>query len=152
MKKFRFRLDSLLAYRRTLRDRLMAEWSRAVQAETVLQERIAELESELEQRRQESLAASSPGVVSPDRLLGLQRRIAHLKIEAFGVRGNLEKIKEETARRLVRYQQAETAVRALEKLEERKRDDWRRETLAEEDRLAEETWRARQAIQGFAET
>ena len=51
----------------------------------------------------------------------------------------------------MKYREAETAVRALEKLEERKRDEWRRETIAEEDRQAEETWRARQAFTDFAE-
>ncbi|HEV7282493.1 MAG TPA: hypothetical protein VGN57_19980 [Pirellulaceae bacterium] len=151
MKKFQFRLDSLLSYRRTLRDRLMAEWNRAVQAEQILQARLAELEQELVERREESLLASSPGLVQPDKLLALQRRIAQVKIEGFGVRGNLEKIQAETAKRLLKYREAETAVKALEKLEERKRDEWRRETIAEEDRQAEETWRARQAFKDFAE-
>lgn len=151
MKKFRFRLDSLLSYRRTLRDRLMAEWNRAVQAEQILQARLVELEQELLERREASLAASAPGIVLPDKLLAIQRRMAQLKIEAFGVRGNLEKIQAETAKRLLKYREAETAVRALEKLEERKRDEWRRETIAEEDRQAEETWRARQAFQGFVD-
>ena len=151
MKKFQFRLDSLLSYRRTLRDRLMAEWNRAVQAEQILQTRLVELEQELVERREASLAASAPGIVMPDKLLALQRRIAQVKIEAFGVRGNLEKIQVETAKRLLKYREAETAVRALEKLEERKRDEWRRETIAEEDRQAEETWRARQAFGDFAQ-
>jgi flagellar export protein FliJ len=132
MKKFRFRLSTLLRLREATRDERRAQLAEAFSAEQQLKDRRAEVVAEANDLRQRYGGAAKVGVLDVDQLLDSHRYglilLSHLKI----IDEQMQKLAAEIEKRRQALVAADRDVRVLEKL----RDAWK-ERYDKEGQVAE---------------
>lgn len=119
MANFKFRLQTLLKLRETVRDERRGELAQAYRAEEVLRQRQREIEDELAALAHQSRSAAAPGTVNVDRLLEARRYELVLRSRRQLNQQQQEALDAEIERRRQALVEANREVRVLEKLREK---------------------------------
>ena len=123
---FRFRLEKILQLKSRLRDAKKAELG-------YVNHRISQLKEELYRIEDEMVSISFPeGVVSFDQLQEGYRTLEFLRERGRQIKSELEQLYQEREKLLNELVQMQKEVRVLEKLKERKSEEFRREMLRRE--------------------
>lgn len=138
MKKFRFPLETLLKLRLRVRDERRRQLMQAHEAQRILEEQEAELASELLVMAHQGRQASQPGAINVDRLLEQHRYSLLLQTRQQVLKQQQSVLEEEIERRRQALTEADTDVRAIERLRERRLEDHRLEVQRLEQREADE--------------
>lgn len=138
MSRFRFRLATLVKLREGLRDERRAELAQALEAREVLNQRIAEVESELTALKEDCRAVVSVGAVQVDHLLDASRYELVLRSQQATYAQYGTTLDEEIARRRAALVAADRDVRVLEKLRETQLQRHRSEEARAEAKLLDE--------------
>lgn len=143
MKRFQFRLATLLRLREALRDERRAQLADAFRVEEVLTAQRGELAAQLQEARRQQ--TSLPGIVDVDRILAAQRHEAALMMEQNALDEQQAHVAAEIERRREALVAADQDVRVLEKLREAQFARWRgeeeRQSIKMLDEVASRTWR-----------
>ena len=123
MSTYRFRLDTLLKMRQTVRDQRREELAQAFQAEQIVRRQQDEIAQESEQTNDQIRRGSQPGNVKVDNLLDAHRYERVIEARQNNLDAQRQQLEEEIARRRERLVEADREVRALEKLDERQRQE-----------------------------
>lgn len=138
MRRFQFRLASVARLREAVRDERRAQLADALGVQNVLEDKIAVVDGELSEARR--LQTAPLGLVDVDRLLNGERYEVVLAAERAGLQLQLAKVLTEVAKRREALVAADQDVKALDKLRDRERDQWRqqaeRESMRELDEIA----------------
>jgi flagellar export protein FliJ len=118
MARFKFRLDTLLRLREALRDQRRGELAQAYEAEQILGQHDAEIDSQIEAMVGDRRDASA-AQVNVDRLMETQQYEMILQAEKRTIAQQREQLDEEIERRRDALVQADRDVRVLENLRER---------------------------------
>ena len=129
MKKFRYRLATLLRLREATRDERRSQLGEAYQAEQTLNDRKAEVEAEAGALRRRYSQAATVGPLDVDRLLDSHRHEVVLTAQLKFIAEQAAKLAIEIEKRRQALVAADCEVRVLEKL---------RETLQERHRQEEQ--------------
>jgi flagellar FliJ protein len=132
MKKFNFRFTTLLKLREADRDQKRSELADAQRALEMIDQRVAELEQEMNAARKIIQDTASVGEVAVDVLLDNQRYELMLLAERKSVDPQRVQVAEETDRRRLALVESDRQVKTLEKLREKQQDRHR----SEEEKLA----------------
>lgn len=138
MKKYRFRLETLLKLREADRQQRRAELAQALHAERLLQEQADALALELAQARHTARNSAAPGEVNVDKLLELQRYALQLVAQTQVLGTQRSRVSEETERRRQALIEADRQVRTLEKLRSKQEDAFRSHELRVEQKGLDE--------------
>jgi flagellar FliJ protein len=145
MKKYVFRLATLLKLRESDRDQRRSELADAQRALTMIDERLAELEQEMESARTIVRQSVSVGQVAVDVLLDNQRYELMLLAEKKSIDTQRGQVADEADRRRQLLVEADRQVKTLEKL---------RDQQQQRHRMAQEKWEAKQldevAVRAYA--
>jgi len=147
MGRFQFRLESLLRLREAEREQRRIELAEAFNAETVLQDQTDQIMQHIHEMTLRARVCCSPGTVDIDALLDAQRFRAILDSQATVLQQKSRQLGQEIQRRREALVEADRQVRMLEKLRERKRDEYQAAELREEMKQLDEI-----AVQQFART
>jgi flagellar export protein FliJ len=131
MKKFKFRLDSLVRLREATRDERRAQLAEALRIVASLEENMHQLQVKLGEARQ--MHTAPQGTVDIDRLLVAERYEMVLLLEKHNLEQQLSSMNAEVEKRRQALVWADQDVRVLEKLRETQFQRWR--TGAERDAL-----------------
>ena len=132
MSKFKFRLETLLRLRDSVRDERRAELAQAYHAGEILEQRQHEIEDELGNLAQQSRKAASPGPMDVDRLLDVRRYELVLRSQQQLAGQQQEALDAEIERRRQAVVEANREVRVLETLREKQQDRHRHEQTRQE--------------------
>jgi flagellar FliJ protein len=127
MKKFVFRLATLLKLREADRDQRRSELADAQRALTMIDERITELHNEMESARQAVRQSAGVGHVAVDMLLDNQRYELMLMAEKKSIDTQRAQVADEADRRREVVVEADRSVKTLEKLRDREQRRHREE-------------------------
>lgn len=132
MRKFRFRLATLLRLREAARDERRTQLGEAYHAEQKLMEHKAAVISEAEALRDGYGQAAKPGALDVDRLMNAHRHRLILEAQLKFIDEQAAKLAAEIEKRRLALVAADREVRVLENL----RDTWK-ERHRQEEQLAE---------------
>lgn len=138
MAKFHFRLATLQKLRELHRDELRAKLAQAVQANQILEEQLAHVETEikdLQNLRRQSVQSSQ---VNVDPLLEAQRYHNVLLSQQATMHEQSRLLLAEIERRRQSVVEADRQVKVLEKLHERQCEEYRRSELRAETKVLDE--------------
>ncbi|MDR1478364.1 MAG: flagellar FliJ family protein [Planctomycetaceae bacterium] len=123
---FKFRLESLITLRDDTLKECQSELAKAYEARKIVEDAEKKINDELQnnfeinrQRLQET------GILDIEYLLGLQRRNAYLSSQLNIIKRDLVKIDEEIERRRQAVKEAHTELRIIEKLKEKKQNEYK---------------------------
>lgn len=119
MRRFRFRLATLLRLREATRDQRRVELAEAYRVDDLLQDGLDRLGQELSRLKAECRQAAGPGRVDVDRLVEAQRYEVTLKARQGQLTRQREAVAEEIERRRQALVEAKRDVHVLEKLREK---------------------------------
>ncbi len=125
MAKFRFRLATLQKLREIQRDELRSKLAEAVQAQQILEEQLDEVATEIAHLQAIRRAAVTSGQVHVEPLLEAQRYQDVLLAQQATMREQTRLLMAEIERRRAAVIEADRQVKVLEKLHERKLDEFR---------------------------
>jgi flagellar export protein FliJ len=123
MKKFQFRLHSLVRLREAARDERRAQLAEALRIVASLEEEMRQLRSKLDEARQ--MHTAPQGAVDIDRLLVAERYEMVLLLEKSKFEQQLASMNAEVEKRRQALVWADQDVRVLEKLKETQFQRWR---------------------------
>ncbi len=139
MAKFRFRLATLQKLREIQRDELRAKLAEAVQAQQILEEQLVQVATDIgnlqAMRRQ---AVTSGQQVNVEPLLEAQRYQGVLLAQQATMQEQTRLLTAEIERRRIAVVEADRQVKVLEKLHERKLDEFRQEQQRAEFKVLDE--------------
>jgi len=144
MSQFKFRLDSLMKLRQSVRQQRREELAEAYRADEILAKQTDLVTLEIREMRKRTLAAASPGFVDVDRLMATQRYEQVLRAKALAFVQQKERLNAEIEKRRLALVEADRQVRILEKLRDRRLDDHRTEELRREVKTVDEVVSHRQ--------
>lgn len=127
MPVFKFRLATLQRLRESDRDEKRGHLAEAQRAEQIVIERIAAIESEIEQIREQCVTATRPGKVNVDLLMESQRFELILKMERQTAEQQQKLVAAEVQKRRDALVAIDREVRVLEKLKETQLDRHRQD-------------------------
>lgn len=133
MSRYRFPLDPVRRLRQARRDAQRERLAEALHAADILQTQQQVAAGELEllrQARRDAMQTTSPDV---NRLLDTQRYELLLQAQLQTIAQQQGTLAEEVERRRAALAEAEQQVRVLDKLDERRHDQWRKEQLRREE-------------------
>ena len=146
MKNFKFPLETLLKLRERVRDERRGQLAQAYEAQQMLADQQSQLSEEHRHVRRHGRRASQPGELNVDRLLEQHRYSLLLQTKLEIMRQQEAALAEEVERRRLALQEADTEVRAIERLRERRLEDHqqreRRREQIEADENAVTHWNA----------
>jgi flagellar export protein FliJ len=151
MKRFQFRLASLVRLRDAARKERRTQLADAYRADEVLQRQQAQLQEAWDTLEQQQRAAAGPGKVDVDRLLAAQRYGLALGAQRQQLANQRRWLGEEIERRRQALMEADRAVRILEKLEQRQRQRHAVEENREQIKLLDEAAACRAVGEGLRE-
>jgi flagellar protein FliJ len=123
MKKFQFRLESLLRIRESERDRCRLELAECRRTEEELRRRLSKLRGQRDRLQQECRKAAGPGELDVDWLAEAHCYASTLLEKETELLRRMNALAENIERRRDALVQAERKVQMLEKLRERRRQD-----------------------------
>jgi flagellar export protein FliJ len=138
MTKYKFQLETLRRMRIAHRDQQRAALADGFRAEEVLAERRAALGEEQASLRALQRVALTDARLDVNHLLEVQRYEMVLKAEESQLSEQADRLAIEVERRRQSVVEAERAVRALDKLDARRREQHRRESQRLENKLLDE--------------
>ena len=144
MPPFRFKLATLLRLRENDRDELRSRLSDAQQAENIVNQRIHELDADLDRLRAQAAERSRPGRMDVDALMELQRYELLLKAERQATVQQRELVAAEVDRRREALVAADREVRVLERFRETQQQRHRQTEERQERKVLDEI-----ATQGY---
>lgn len=119
MKKFSFRLATLMKLREADRDERRGELAKAYRAIEVIDGRLAEIEQELQSARSVGRTGADIGDIAVDTLLDYERYELTLMAEKKNVESQRTQVAEEAERRRAALVEADREVQVLDKLREK---------------------------------
>lgn len=125
MSKFKFRLATLLRLRESARDQRRSQLAEAYQAEEALLEQRRRVGEELAGLMRECRDVAGPGQLDLDRLLDARRYEVTLRAEQQDLSQKHEAVRAEVDRRRQALVEANRAVRVLELLRDKQREQHR---------------------------
>ena len=151
MSRFRFRLETLLKVRQQQRDVRREALAKAIRAEEIIAERIADTEESISEARERQRNGLTPGtLVNVDQLLNQGRHELTLKAKLVELAGQKTQVSAERDRRQAALIEADRAVKVLEKLKERLATRHQKELNQEEarqlDAIAEQLFQSRKRV------
>lgn len=147
MARFRFRLATLQRLREAARDEKCAQLADAYRAAQILDERIAEVDREIAELRQSSSQTMQTGHIDVDRLLQAHRYEIILRAQRKGFEQQQQQVAAEIERRRLALVEADRQVRVLEKLREKKLQEFAQAEMRRDQKLMDElAARARSAL------
>jgi len=149
MSKHKFRLETLLKLRVSVRDERRTSLAEAVNAFDILRERRAEVDSEFQRVLDERRALVEPGSVEVDHILRGHRYEVQLQLQSRQMQEQEQQLAEAISERRNALVEADRQVKTLEKLKEKKLNEFELEQIAKEANLLDEvggqqTWRRQQ--------
>ena len=132
MKRFKFRLATLLRLRQSVRDERRAALAQAYRAEEILRGQHQQLAKQLEETTRHCQEASSPGPVDVDRVLEGRRYELLLRSQEQELGRQQQSVEAEIENRRVALAEANREVRVLEKLRDRQLERHRQEENRQE--------------------
>ena len=132
MRKFRFRLATLLKIREAARDERHARLAQAYEAEETLKGRKTDLEEQRVGLRQRFHEAAQPGPVDLDQLVESHRYEMVVMAEEQVLVDQMKLIGEEIERRRGALVEADREVQVLERLREKQQNRHREEAMRQE--------------------
>jgi len=132
MKRFRFRLETLLRLRESRRDQRSRDLGEALELDARLRVEQASLEAKRQAELEALRGVAGQGIVDVDRTLELRRFLSVLRAEMLIVAAQIESLGREIDRRRQELVEADRAVRVLEKLRERHAEHYRERVDREE--------------------
>ena len=123
MKTFHFPLETPLRLRMQVRDERRRQLTQAYEAQRLLEQQQAELAQEQLHVQQHGRSASEPGELNVDRLLGQHRYALLLQARQQVMKQQKTALADETERRRQALSEADTEVRTIERLRERRLAD-----------------------------
>ena len=129
MSVFRFRLETLLRLRTAERDQRRADLAKALRAEQVLLQDLAQLEAEQMEVVVALRECSVPGAADVDALQRTSRYQIVLKARQGQLQSQLAQVRAEAERRRLALVEADRHVRVFEKLRERQQSAYRSRQL-----------------------
>jgi flagellar protein FliJ len=123
MKKFQFRLDSLVRLRESVRDERRSQLAEAMRIQASLEGEMQQLRLKLDEARQ--MHTAPQGVVDIDRLLVAERYEMVLLLEKHNLEQQQASMNAEVEKRRQALVWADQDVRVLEKLRETQFQRWR---------------------------
>ncbi len=138
MAKYKFRLETLKRVREARRDEQRASLAEAFHAEQVLVESQAELAAEAESLRELRRSATAGEYMNVNQLLEAQRYELLLKAQGQELTKQAILLTTETERRRRLLVEADRNVRALERLDERHHDEFKRRQQRNESKQLDE--------------
>jgi len=138
MATFRFRLETLLKMRRDERDVQRQQYAKALEAQRILHDQVAQVQQEILETQQLLRNASAPGAVDIDRLLRSHRYELLLAAQKQQLEQQAQRVAQEVERRRSNLLQADREVRLLEKLKERQLEAFQRNEERREQKLLDE--------------
>ena len=138
MAKFRFRLESLRKLRISHRDELRAKLAEAYQAVQVLEEQRQVVTREITELQESQRKAALRQTTEVNRLLEAQRYQSVLKSQLDTMRQQTQQLETEIEKRRQLVVDADREVRVLDKLEERKRQQFHLEAMIQETKVLDE--------------
>jgi flagellar export protein FliJ len=132
MKRFRFRLETLLRLRESQRDQRSRDLGEALELDARLRAEQASLETRRHAELEVLRDVAGQGIVDVDRTLELRRFLSVLRAEMQIVAAQIEALGREIDRRRQELVEADRAVRVLEKLRERHAQHYRERVDREE--------------------
>lgn len=138
MKRFAFRLESLLNLRRAAEDQARRAWADARRAAAVQQAAVVELQTQERLARLEQAEAQKRPELSVAEMLGHQRYQVALARRAQSARARLAELELAATKARDALVEASRATKTLEKLREKKHAEWTREFLKQEQMAIEE--------------
>jgi flagellar export protein FliJ len=127
MSKYQFRLETLRRLRIAHRDQQRSSLADAYRAEQILVERRVELANEQSQLRDVQRAAMSGRYIDVNQLVAAQRYEAVLAANEQQLANQTQQVADEIERRRLVLVEADRAVRVLDLLDERHRQEYRRQ-------------------------
>jgi flagellar export protein FliJ len=138
MKKFHFRLATLMRVREATRDECRAQLAEALRVQAALDDQAQELERTMREARESH--RTPRGQVNVDRLMDAERYEIMLLVERKKLEAQQENVSKEVEKRRQALIWADQDVRVLERLRESETVQWRqsaeRETMQQLDELA----------------
>ena len=107
------------------RDEKQEQLAEALRAEDILQEQISQIEEELSELRRQSAADLRPGVINPDMVLQTQRYELLRRAQSKEIQQKVTQVQAEVQRRRDLLVEAEKQVKVLEKLRQRRAEEFR---------------------------
>lgn len=150
MPRFRFRLDSVLKFRRAVREERRQKLAEAHEALRVLGEQMQQLHEEVDATRARLRTAAQPGRVDVDGLLEVNRYELILRARRQQLEQQLARVAAEVQRRREALVEADREVRVLEKLQQQQAELHRREQERIEIKLLDEVAQRQAALRKSA--
>jgi flagellar export protein FliJ len=138
MRKFKFRLTTLLKLREQARDERRSQLAQAYQAEAILREEGQRLERDLQELGKQNRDACGPGTLDLERLMDSRRYELVLRAQRQDLNKKMEMLEAEIGRRREALVEANREVRVLELLRERQLARHRQEESRQEINLLDE--------------
>lgn len=138
MRKFKFRLNTLLRLRELTRDERRGQLAEAYQADEIIADSQHKIQRELDDIQTRGRRAVAPGAIDIDRLLESQRYEVVLGAQKKHASEQRQKVREEIQRRTDFLVEANRQVRVLEELREKQLQRHRQEQDRQEVKLLDE--------------
>jgi len=148
MRRFQFRLTTLLRLREATRDERRMEIAQAYEARQILEQRAAEIAASRDEADASRRDELRRGQVNVDRLVDAQRHLLALKGEALVLQQQAEALAQETQRRHEALVAADRDVRVLDKLREKHRQRHHRQRRRAETKRLDEIAQRRATAEG----
>lgn len=116
---FRFRLQPLQKIRENIRQERQTELAKALEAESVMREKIESIKQDIVGTKEEGRRLASEGRIKVDHLVGLRRHEAYLLAQKAEAEQKLEQVLAEIERRRQAVIEADKEVKIMEKLHEK---------------------------------
>ena len=138
MARFRFRLATLQRLREAARDEKRAQLADAYRAAQILEGQLAEVDREIAALRATSGEAIQAGQIDVDRLLQGHRYEIILRSQRKGIELQQQQVAAEIDRRRLALVEADRQVRVLEKLREKKLQEFDQAEMRRDQKLMDE--------------
>lgn len=132
MSQYRFRLQTLLKLRESVRNERRAQLAQALRAEHALQEQSAAITDEIETLRSDVRKSQQDGLINVDALLDANRYEMLLESRRLVLTRQVETIAQEIARRRKLLVEADQQLQVLEKLKEKQQSRHARQNALRE--------------------
>jgi flagellar FliJ protein len=129
---FRFRLQPLQKIRENVRQERQAELAKALEAETIVREKLESIQHEIAATKEDGRKFASGGAINVEFLIGLRRHEAFLLAQKADVENRLEQVLTEVARRRQAVVEADKDVKMMEKLHEVQKEKYDAAMVAKE--------------------
>lgn len=138
MKKFAFRLENVLNHRDIVKEKAKGEWVEAQRKVKECEDFIRDLQSDIMRSRQEIISLSSSGTGQAASMDRIHQFIEGTKIQIQRLNLRLRELKVDEEDKQLALIQANRDLRALETLKEKKKDEFKKTYVQEEQKKSDD--------------